>query len=116
MTFVQQCISSARIKGLQDADCQHEALEIYATHMNTQSCLTRLPLDKMAAISPDNIFKCIFSNEKFRFLTEISLEFVSKGPIDNNPALVKIMAWHLFGAKPLSEPMLIPPTDSYMWH
>ena len=30
----------------------------------------------------------------------------SKGPIDNKPALVQVMAWHLFDAKPLSEPML----------
>ena len=30
----------------------------------------------------------IFLNEKVRFLTKISLKFVPKGPIDNNPALV----------------------------
>ena len=36
----------------------------------------------------DDIFKRIFSNEKVRFLTTISLEFVPKGPIDYNPALV----------------------------
>ena len=36
----------------------------------------------------DDIFKCIFLNEKVWFLTEISLKFVPKGPIDNNPALV----------------------------
>ena len=33
-----------------------------------------------------------------------SLQYVRKGPIDNNPALVQIMAWRLTGAKPLHEP------------
>ena len=36
----------------------------------------------------NDIFKCIFVNEKFCILIEISLSFVPKGPIDNNPALV----------------------------
>ena len=35
----------------------------------------------------DDIFKCIFVNEKFRILIKISLRFVPRGPIDNNPAL-----------------------------
>ena len=36
----------------------------------------------------DGIFRCIFMNEKFCILIEISLKFVPKSPIDNNPALV----------------------------
>ena len=36
----------------------------------------------------DDIFRCIFVNEKFCILIKISLKFVPKGPIDNNPALV----------------------------
>ena len=36
----------------------------------------------------DNIFKCIFLNENFCISNKISLKFVPKGPIDNNPALV----------------------------
>ena len=35
-----------------------------------------------------DIFRRIFMNEKFCILIKISLEFVPKGPIDNNPALV----------------------------
>ena len=35
----------------------------------------------------DDIFRCIFVNEKFCILIRISLKFVSKGLIDNNPAL-----------------------------
>ena len=38
---------------------------------------------------------------------EISLRFVPKGPINNIPALVQIMAWHRSGDKPSSEPMMV---------
>ena len=36
----------------------------------------------------DEIFSCIFENEKFGIFIKISLEFVPKGVIDNNSALV----------------------------
>ena len=36
----------------------------------------------------DDIFRRIFMNEQFYILIQISLKFVPKGPIDNNPALV----------------------------
>ena len=36
----------------------------------------------------EDIFGCIFVNQKFYILIKISLNFVHKGPIDNNPALV----------------------------
>ena len=47
---------------------------------------------------------------------QISLEFVTNGPIDNSSALVQVMACRLFGGKPLPEPMLIQFTDPYMRH
>ena len=56
---------------------------------------------------PDNIFKCIFLNENIWNLIKISLKFVPKVPVNNIPALVKIMAWHRQGDKPLSEPMMV---------
>ena len=37
----------------------------------------------------------------------LSLKFVPKGPINNIPALVQIMAWCQPGNKPLSEPMMV---------
>ena len=67
--------------------------------------LTHLPLDEMAAILADDIFRCIFVNEKFCILIKISLKIVPKGLIDNNAALVHVMAWRRTGDKPLSEPM-----------
>ena len=36
----------------------------------------------------NDIFRCNFVNEKFCMLIEISLKFVPKGSVDNNPALV----------------------------
>ena len=36
----------------------------------------------------EDILRCIFVNEKFCILIEISLKFVPEGEIDNNPALV----------------------------
>ena len=48
--------------------------------------LTHLPLDKMAAILADDIFKCIFLNETDRIQIQISLKLVPKSPIDNKRA------------------------------
>ena len=64
----------------------------------------------------DNIFKYIFINEKFYNSIKISLKFVHKGPMDNRPALVQIMAWRWPGDKTLSESMLIQLTDTDMHH
>ena len=36
----------------------------------------------------DDVFRCIFFNEKFYILIKISVKIVPKGPIHNNPALV----------------------------
>ena len=54
----------------------------------------------------DDIFKCIFLNEDIWISIKISLKFVPKGPINNIPALVQIMAWRRPGDKPLSELMV----------
>ena len=54
----------------------------------------------------DDSFTCIFFNENCCILNKFSLKYVRKGPIDNNRALVQIMAWRRSGDKPLSEPMM----------
>ena len=51
-----------------------------------------LPLDKMATDLADDSFKRIFFNEKFCISIRISLKFVPRGPIDNRPELVQVMA------------------------
>ena len=51
----------------------------------------------------DAIFTCIFINKNCCILIKFSLKYVRKDPVDNNPALVQIMAWRRSGDKPLSE-------------
>ena len=55
----------------------------------------------------DDTFKRIFLNENVGISIKISLKFVHKGPINNIPALVQIMAWRRWGDKPLSESMMV---------
>ena len=65
--------------------------------------LTHLLLDKMAVI-----LQMTFSNAFLRMKVsiKISLKFVTKGPVDNIPAFIQIMAWQQPGDKPSSEPMM----------
>ena len=53
-------------------------------------------------------------NENVRISIEISLKFVPKGPINNIPTLVQIMAWRQPGGKPLSEPMMVR-LSAHIW-
>ena len=41
----------------------------------------------------DDIFTCDLFNENHFILITFSLKYFRKGPVDNNPALVQIMAW-----------------------
>ena len=65
--------------------------------------LTHWGRGKMAAIF-QTTFQMHFLEWK---LIDISLKFVPKGPVDNIPALVQIMAWRRPGDKSLSEPMVV---------
>ena len=67
---------------------------------------TLRPWQNVRIFADDN-FKLIFLNENIIISIKISLKFVPKGPINNNPALVLIMAWRRPGDKPLSEPMVV---------
>ena len=73
----------------------------------TKNCISTLRPWHDGSHFTDNIFKWIFLNKKVWILIEIPLKFVSKGLINNNPALVQIMAWRRPGDKPLSEPMMV---------
>ena len=55
----------------------------------------------------DDTFNRIFVNENVRIPIKYSLKCVPKGPINNIPALVQIMAWRRPGDKPLSEPVMV---------
>ena len=50
--------------------------------------LTHLPMEKDGRHFADDMFSCIFVNEKFKILIKMSLKFDPKGPIYNKPALV----------------------------
>ena len=62
----------------------------------------------------DDIFKCIFMNDKVCILIRISLRFVPKGPIDIKSVLVQVIVWCQIDDKPLTEPMLTQIIDAYM--
>ena len=47
-----------------------------------------IPTGQNGRYIADDIFKSIFMNEKFCVLIKISLKFIHKGPIDNNPSLI----------------------------
>ena len=79
---------------------------VYFSH-HYRYTLTHWRRDKMNAISQTTFYKCILLNENVCITTKNSLKFVPKGPINNIPALVQIMAWRRPGDKPLSEPMLV---------
>ena len=70
----------------------------------------------MAAIVAGDIFKCIFLNENYRIAIQISVKYVPRGPIDNKPVLIQVMAWCRTGNKPLLEPMMTQFIDAYMRH
>ena len=55
----------------------------------------------------DDVLKYIFVNEKVWILVKIPLKYVARGPINNIPPFVQIMAWRRPGDKPLSELMLV---------
>ena len=56
---------------------------------------------------PDDIFKPLSLNENVWISIKISLKFVLRGPINNIPALVEIMALCEPGHKSLSQPMMV---------
>ena len=64
----------------------------------------------------DDIFKFISLNANIRIPIKISLKYVPRGPIDNKPAFVQVMAWRRTGDKALSEPMMAQFNDAYMRH
>ena len=61
----------------------------------------------MAAISQTTLSNALSWMKMLEWIAiKISLKFVHKGPINNIPALVQIMAWRRPGYKPLSEPIV----------
>ena len=79
--------------------------QIWAVYCQPLIPINSSPLNKMANIFADEIFKRIFLNENIRISIKIRLKFVPRGSNDNKLALVQVMAWRCTGDKPLSELM-----------
>ena len=77
---------------------------------------TPLPLDKMATILAEDIFKCILLNENYRISGKIPLKYVPMSPTDKKPVLVQVMVWHMFDTKPIPDTMMTAIIDAYMRH
>ena len=88
---------------------------IWMQNVNWSDCAVNFsPPGQNGRHFADDLFRYIFMNEKLCILIKISLNFVLKGLINNNPALVLIMAWRRIGDKPLPGPMLTLFTDAYV--
>ena len=77
---------------------------------------THLPSGQNGRCIADDILKCVFLNENVWISIKIHWIFVPKDLVDNNPALIRILAWHRVVDKPLSEPMLTRFNHAYVRH
>ena len=66
--------------------------------------ITLMPIDPNFPTTISNIFSWM---KIYNFGPKISLKLIPKGPINNIPASVHILAWRQSGDKPLSEPMIV---------
>ena len=73
----------------------------------TTDCLNTLRPRQNGRHFVDVPFKRNFLSETVRISINISLKFVTRGQINNIPALVQMMAWRRPGEKSLSELMLV---------
>ena len=73
----------------------------------TGVCINTLRPIQNGSHLANNISKCIFMNENVGISITILLRFDPKGPINNIPALVQMMAWCRPGNNPLSESMMV---------
>ena len=103
---VQHCIVIS-IAIIKDVFCRIFLIFLVWHLMNVCYLINTLRPRQNGRRFADDTFKGIFLNENVRVSIKISLKFVLKGSINNNPALIQIMAWRRSGDKPLSEPMIV---------
>ena len=80
----------------------HEPINSYSNGCIDTIILNTLRPRRNRLHFADDSFKCIFLNENVLISINISLKFIPKGPINNIPELVQIMAWRRPGDKLLS--------------
>ena len=72
-------------------------------------------MDKMTTISQTTFWK-EYLWMKILVFDQISLKFVHKVPVDDNSALIQVIAWGRTADKPLPEPMPSQFTNAYIRH
>ena len=87
--------------------CSQHSLGIWYVPCGQPIVLTHWGWDKMAAVPQTALSNAFFLNENVRISIKMSLKFVPKRTINNNPAFIQIMAWRRSGDKSLSEPMMV---------
>ena len=102
---------SNRLISMSMADILHITNTTYIMVMwhwhNTWFALTHWSPDEINNISQTTFWNVFFSMKMFEFRLKFNWIFFPKGPINNIPALVQIMAWRCPGDKPLSETMMV---------
>ena len=73
---------------MQMSDCVVSILIVMSTPLVPDNTLTHWGRDKMAVTLADDTFKRKVVNENILISMKIWLNFVSKGPLNNVPALV----------------------------
>ena len=91
---------------------KHLEMNIKRFHKQIVTNLFKSPPGQNGRHFADDIFRHSFVNENVCILITV----FPKVPIDNNPALGKIMAWRWIRDKPLSEQMHTRFTDANMRH
>ena len=70
------------------------------------ACVARIFDNVVPYNIADSISKCILLKKNYCILMQISLNFAPNGPINDEPAVVRIRAWHRRGDKSLPEPVM----------
>ena len=73
--------------------------------------INSFPPEKMSVISQTTVSNA-FSLMRNLYLIQVSIKFAPKGPVDNTPVLVQVMAWRPKRDKPLSKPMVTDLSDA----
>ena len=84
-------------------------LPLTHTHVLTHcsQCINTLRPRQDGCHFTDDSFKWMFLNKNVWISINISLKFVPRGPINNIPTEVQVMACRQPGNKPISEPMMV---------
>ena len=108
LTSTPSCVVLGCALGIaRRGETTHTGVDVNNTHPSMINPLNTFRPRQDVRHFSDAIYKYIFLKENVWIPIKISLKFVPKGPINNIPALVQIMAWRRPGDKSLYEPMMV---------